>query len=271
MIFSKTRVATVTATALTLAAVSMPVFAQNAAVVNGTAIPSARVDAMIASLPQGAQSDSPQIRQAIRDELINREVLLQAATKDGLTKDPLIQQQMAIASQTVVIRAYLEKYIAAHPASDAQLHAQYDEIAAKMKAQSSGEEYHLHHILVDNEQQAKDLIAKIKGGAGFEDLAKQYSKDPGSAKNGGDLPWSPADAYVPEFAKAAEALKQGQITDTPVHTQFGWHIIRLDGERAATAPALPPFESVKSQLAQEAQKQTVQDLESKLRGQAKIQ
>ncbi|WP_024902987.1 peptidylprolyl isomerase [Robbsia andropogonis] len=269
MIFSKTRVAT--AAAFTLVAVSMPAFAQNAAIVNGTAIPSARVDAMIQTLPEGSQSASPQLREIIRDELINREVLMQAATKDGLTKDPVVQQQMAIAAQTVVIRAYLEKYVATHPASDAELHALYDSIAAKMKAQSAGKEYHLHHILVDNEQQAKDLIAKIKGGANFEDLAKQFSKDTGSAKNGGDLPWSPANAYVPEFAKAAEALKDGQVTDTPVHTQFGWHIIRLDGERDAQAPALPPFDSVKSQLAQQAQKQQIEDLESKLRGQAKIQ
>jgi peptidyl-prolyl cis-trans isomerase C len=121
---------------------------------------------------------------------------------------------------------------------------------------------------VDNEQQAKDLIAKIKAGAKFEDLAKQFSKDPGSGKNGGDLGWSDPSAYVPEFAKAAEALKPGQMTETPVKTQFGWHIIRLDGVRDQ---APPPFDTVKPQLAQAAQKAQVQEFESALRAKAKIQ
>jgi peptidyl-prolyl cis-trans isomerase C len=129
-------------------------------------------------------------------------------------------------------------------------------------------EFHLHHILVDNEQQAKDLIAKIKAGAKFEDLAKQYSKDPGSGKNGGDLDWSDPKAYVPEFAAAATKLQKGQMTDEPVKTQFGWHIIRVDDIRNV---APPPFDQVKAQIAQQLVQQKLQAFEEALRQQAKIQ
>lgn len=263
MIFSKTRM--LAGLALAVAATSTPVFAQNVAVVNGTAIPSARADALLKTVPQQGQADPEQLHKAVREELINREVLMQEAIRQGIPNDPTVKQQMIMASQAVAIRALLEQYLKAHQPSDAELKAEYDQVTQQM---GGGKEYHLHHILVDNEQQAKDLIGKIKGGANFEDLAKQFSKDPGSAKNGGDLDWSNPSAYVPAFGQAAEHLKQGQITDTPVHTQFGWHIIRLDGVRSQP---LPPFDSVKAQLIQQAQKGQVEQYEAKLRGQAKIQ
>jgi peptidyl-prolyl cis-trans isomerase C len=266
MIFSKTRMRTglVLAAFATSAAFTAPAFAQNVAVVNGTAIPSARADALIKTVPQQAQGDQTQLRAAVREELINREVLMQEATREGITNDPAVKQQMLMASQAVAIRALLEKYLATHQPSDKELKAEYDQIAQQM----GGKEYHLHHILVDNEAQAKDLIAKIKAGGNFEDLAKQFSKDPGSAKNGGDLDWANPKAYVPEFGAAAEKLTKGQITDTPVHTQFGWHIIRLDDTRDITPPS---FDSVKAQLVQQAQKGQIEQFQSKLRGQAKIQ
>ena len=126
---------------------------------------------------------------------------------------------------------------------------------------------HLHHILVDNEAQAKDLIAKIKAGASFEDLAKQYSKDPGSGKNGGDLDWSSPQAYVPEFGAAAQKLKKGEMTPEPVKTQFGWHIIRLDDSREI---APPPLEQVKPQIAQQIQQEKLQAFEEDLRKKAVV-
>jgi len=262
MIFSKTRILA----GLSLAVLAAPAFAQNVAIVNGTAIPQSRSAALLQTVPaQQQQGDPAQLKSAIREELINREVLMQEAAREGITNDATVKQQMVLASQAVAIRALLEKYLAAHQPSDAELKKQYDTAIAQMGAHK---EYHLHHILVDNEQQAKDLIAKIKAGAKFEDLAKQFSKDPGSGKNGGDLDWSDPSAYVPEFAKAAETLKPGQMTETPVKTQFGWHIIRLDGVRDQ---APPPFDTVKPQLAQAAQKAQVQEFESALRAKAKIQ
>ncbi|KAF1025490.1 MAG: putative parvulin-type peptidyl-prolyl cis-trans isomerase [Burkholderia plantarii] len=247
--------------------VAAPAFAQNIAVVNGTPIPKSRADAMIAQLAsqgQMGQQDPSQVRDAVNKELINREVLWQEALREGLPNRPDVKAQIAIAQQTVVLRALIEDYVKKNQPSDAELKARYDQLVKSV----AGSEYHLHHILVDNEQQAKDLIAKIKGGAKFEDLAKQYSKDPGSAKNGGDLDWADPKSFVPEFANAATHLQKGQMSATPVKTQFGWHIIRVDDIRPV---APPPFEQVKQQIAQQMVQQKLQDFEEKLRQQAKIQ
>ncbi|BCF97242.1 peptidylprolyl isomerase [Paraburkholderia sp. PGU19] len=241
-----------------------PAFAQNIAVVNGTPIPKSRADALVAQLVQQGQQDSPKLQQAVREELVNREILMQEAIREGIPSKPDVKAQVAVAQQTVVLRALIENFVKQNQPTDAEVKAKYDELVKQI----GGKEYHLHHILVDNEQQAKDLIAKIKAGASFEDLAKQFSKDPGSGKNGGDLDWSDPKAYVPEFAAAAEKLQKGQMTDAPVHTQFGWHIIRVDDVRQ-TPP--PPFEQVKAQIAQQMQQEKLQAFEEDLRSKAKVQ
>lgn len=242
-----------------------PAFAQNIAVVNGTPIPKSRADAMVAQLVQQGQTDGPQLQQAVRQELVNREILMQEAIREGIPNRPDVKAQVAVAQQTVVLRSMIEGFLKKNQPTDAEVKARYDEL---VKGVGGNREYHLHHILVDNEQQAKELIAKIKGGAKFEDLAKQYSKDPGSGKNGGDLDWSDPKAYVPEFAAAAQKLQKGQMTDTPVKTQFGWHIIRVDDIRDI---APPPFDQVKAQIAQQLVQQKLQAFEEGLRQQAKIQ
>jgi len=241
-----------------------PAFAQNIAVVNGTPIPKARVDALVEQLVHQGQQDSPQLQAAVREELINREILMQEAARRGIPTRTDVKAQVAVAQQTVVLRALIEDFLKNNQPSDEEVKARYDALVKD----AGGKEYHLHHILVDNEQQAKDLIAKIKAGASFEDLAKQYSKDPGSGKNGGDLDWSDPKAYVPEFAAAAEALQKGQMTDAPVHTQFGWHIIRLDDTRDITPP---PLEQVRPQIVQQIQQEKLQAFEESLRKTAKIQ
>ncbi|MFP4891353.1 peptidylprolyl isomerase [Paraburkholderia sp. EG304] len=241
-----------------------PAFAQNIAVVNGTPIPKSRADALIQQLVHQGQQDTPQLQQAVREELVNREILMQEALRRGLPNRPDIKAQIAVAQQTVVLRALIEDFVKNNQPTDAEVTARYNALVKE----AGGKEYHLHHILVDNEQQAKDLIAKIKAGASFEDLAKQYSKDPGSGKNGGDLDWSDPKAYVPEFADAATHLQKGQMTDTPVHTQFGWHIIRVDDIRAVTPP---PLEQVRAQIVQQIQQEKLQAFEENLRKNAKIQ
>ena len=259
MIQKKTRLCVMLA-----AFAAAPAFAQNVAVVNGTAIPKSRADALIGQLVKQGQQDTPQLHQAVRDELVNREILMQEAVREGVPSRPDVKAQVAVAQQTVVLRAMIEDFAAKNKPSDAEVKARYDELVK----QAGGKEYHLHHILVDNEQQAKDLIAKIKGGAKFEDLAKQFSKDPGSGKNGGDLDWANPKTYVPEFAAAAEKLQKGQMTDTPVHTQFGWHIIRVDDIRDI---APPPLDQVKAQIVQQMQQEKLQAFEQNLRAKAKIQ
>jgi peptidyl-prolyl cis-trans isomerase C len=249
---------------LLAACAAAPAFAQNIAVVNGTPIPKARADALVEQLVHQGQQDSPQLQAAVREELVNREILMQEAIREGIPSQPDVKAQIAVAQQTVVLRALIENFVKNNQPTDAEVKARYDQLAKE----AGGNEYHLHHILVDNEQQAKDLIAKIKAGASFEDLAKQYSKDPGSAKNGGDLDWSDPKAYVPEFAEAATHLQKGQMTDTPVHTQFGWHIIRVDDIRAITPP---PLDQVRAQIVQQIQQEKLQAFEENLRKQAKIQ
>jgi peptidyl-prolyl cis-trans isomerase C len=241
-----------------------PAFAQNIAVVNGTPIPKARADALIDQLVHQGQQNTPQLQMAVREELVNREILMQEALRRGLPNRPDIKAQISVAQQTVVLRALIEDFVKNNTPTDAEVTARYNALIKD----AGGKEYHLHHILVDNEQQAKDLIARIKAGASFEDLAKQFSKDPGSGKNGGDLDWSDPKAYVPEFADAATHLQKGQMTDTPVHTQFGWHIIRLDDTRAITPP---PLEQVKPQIVQQMQQEKLQAFEEGLRKNAKIQ
>jgi peptidyl-prolyl cis-trans isomerase C len=261
--FKNVRVAAMCA-ALAAGCVCSPAFAQNIAVVNGTPIPTSRANALVQELISQGQQDSPQLQGMVREELVNREVMYQEALKEGIANRPDVKAQLALTQQSVILRALLQDYMAKHPITDAEVKARYDELAKQM----GGEEYHLHHILVDNEQLAKDIIAKLKAGGDFEALAKPYSKDPGSAEHGGDLSWSDPKAYVPEFAAAAMKLKKGEITDTPVQTKFGWHIIRLDDTRPVQPPA---FDDVKDQLRKQMEQDQLQQWEKSLVAQAKIQ
>lgn len=246
-----------------LAAAALPVFAQNLAVVNGKAVPSSRADAMIKQMASQGQQDSPQLRAMVKEELINREILIQEADKKGLGTSPDVKNQIEIARQSIVIRALVTDYLKAHPVSDADVKAEYD----KFKAQAGDKEYHARHILVEKEDDAKAIITKLKGGAKFEDLAKQ-SKDPGSAANGGDLDWASPASFVKPFSDAMVALQKGQVTETPVKTQFGYHVIKLEDVRAAKVPTM---EEVKPQIAESLQQKKLQAYQQELRGKAKIQ
>jgi peptidyl-prolyl cis-trans isomerase C len=249
--------------ALLVATAALPVLAQNLAVVNGKPVPSSRADAMVKQMATQGQQDSPQLRAMVKDELINREILVQEADKLGLGTTSEVKSQLEVARQSIVIRALVFDYMKKHPVSDADLKAEYD----KFKTQAGDKEYHARHILVEKEDDAKAIIAKLKGGAKFEDLAKQ-SKDPGSAANGGDLDWVSASSFVKPFSEAMVALKKGEITETPVKTQFGYHVIRLDDTRAAKVPT---FEELKLQITEQLQQQKLQTYQQELRKKAKIQ
>lgn len=246
-----------------LTAAAVPAFAQNAAVVNGKPITSSKVDEIVKQVAAQGQQDSPQLRAAIREKLIDREVMVQEAEKSGVANSPEVKAQLENARQSILLNALATDYLKKHPVKDADMKAEYD----KFKAQSSDKEYHARHILVDKEEDAKAIIAKLKAGAKFEDLAKQ-SKDPGSAPNGGDLDWAPPSAFVKPFSDAMVALKKGEYTQTPVKTQFGWHVIKLDDVRAAKVPT---FDEVKPQIAEQMQRQRLQAYEQELRSKAKVQ
>jgi peptidyl-prolyl cis-trans isomerase C len=246
------------------ALVAAPVFAQNIATVNGKSIPSAKVDQIVKQVvAQGKQADSPQLREAIKKDLIGREVLIQEADKQGFATRPEVKAALENARQSIIINAMLADYVKKNPVKDPEIKAEYD----KYKSQVGDKEYHARHILVPTEEEAKAIIAKLKAGGKFEDLAKQSSKD-GSAANGGDLDWASPASYVPEFSKAMVALNKGAITETPVKTQFGYHVIKLEDTRAAK---IPPLEEVKQQVAESLQQRKLQAFREQLMAKAKIQ
>jgi peptidyl-prolyl cis-trans isomerase C len=246
-----------------LAAASLPALAQNLAVVNGKPVPSARADMMVKQMATQGQADSPQLRAMIKEELINREILMQEADKRGLGNTADIKAQLEMARQSIVIRALVTDFLKKNPVKDAEIQAEYD----RFKAQAGDKEYHARHILVEKEDDAKAIIAKLKGGAKFEDLAKQ-SNDTGSAANGGDLDWAAPTSFVKPFSDAMIGLQKGQITETPVKTQFGYHVIKLEDVRAAKVPTL---EEVKPQIAESLQQKKLAAFQQELRSKAKIQ
>ncbi|RJG06040.1 peptidylprolyl isomerase [Noviherbaspirillum cavernae] len=246
-----------------VAAAAFPAMAQNLAVVNGKPVPSSRADAMVKQLAAQGQPDSPQLRDMVKQELINREILIQEADKLGLSNNADVKSQVEIARQSIVIRALVADFLKKNPVSDADIKAEYD----KFKAQAGDKEYRARHILVEKEDDAKAIITKLKGGAKFEDLAKQ-SKDPGSAANGGDLDWASPASFVKPFSDAMIALQKGQFTETPVKTQFGYHVIKLEDVRAAKLPSL---EEVKPQITESLQQKKLQAYQEELRKKAKIQ
>jgi peptidyl-prolyl cis-trans isomerase C len=246
------------------AMVALPSFAQNVATVNGKPIPAAKVDQVVKQVvAQGKATDSPQLREAIKKDLIGREVLIQEADKQGVGTRPDVKNAIDNARQSIIINAMLADYIKKNPVKDADIKAEYD----KYKAQVGDKEYHARHILVGTEDEAKQIIAKLKGGAKFEDLAKQ-SKDPGSAANGGDLDWASPASFVPDFSKAMTSLQKGQITETPVKTQYGYHVIKLEDVRPAK---VPPLEEVKQQVAESLQQRKLAAFREELMKKAKIQ
>jgi peptidyl-prolyl cis-trans isomerase C len=247
-----------------IAMVALPSFAQNVATVNGKPIPASKVDQVVKQVvAQGKATDSPQLRDAIKKDLIGREVLIQQADKEGVGARPDVKNAIDNARQSIIINAMLADYVKKHPVTDAEIQGEYD----KYKAQVGDKEYHARHILVATEDEAKQIIAKLKGGAKFEDLAKQ-SKDPGSAANGGDLDWASPANFVPEFSQAMTSLQKGQVTQTPVKTQYGYHVIKLEDVRAAKVPALA---DVKQQISESLQQRRVAAFRDDLMKKAKIQ
>jgi len=198
-------------------------------------------------LAQGAQ-DTPELRQAVREELNTRELLAREARKQGIDKTADMKAQMDLAAQTVLVRAYVSDWLQKNPIPEAELHKEYDQI----KSQIGDKEYKVRHILVDKEDEAKEIIAELQKGAKFEDLAKARSKDPGSKDKGGDLDWNAPTNFVKPFGDAMKSTPKGKFTAQPVQTQFGWHVIEVDDVRDAKVPT---FDEVKPQLAQRMQAQ----------------
>ena len=207
-------------------------------------------------LAQG-QPDTPELRNAIRDELTTRELLVREAKKKGLDKNTDIKNQIDLAAQTVLVRAYVSDWVKANPVPDAALRKEYDTI----KSQMGDKEYKVRHILVEKEDEAKEVIVELQKGGKFEKLAER-SKDSGSKANGGDLDWNAPGNFVKPFSDAMVKLPKGKFTAQPVQTQFGWHVIEVTDVREAK---IPGFDEVKPQLQQRLQAQSLDNYFKELR------
>jgi peptidyl-prolyl cis-trans isomerase C len=257
-----------TLAAITLFAFTGAASAQNIAIVNGKAIPKSRVEALVtmASAQAKAQGQQlpPNFEQQAKDEVITREIFMQEAAKRSLDANDEFKARMDLARQSILINALFEDEKKKNGVSEADIKAEYD----KYIAENSGKEYKARHILVEKEEQAKAIIASLKKGGKFEDIAKKQSKDTGSGANGGDLDWAAANSYVKEFSDAMVKLEKGKLTDAPVKSQFGFHVIRLDDVRQAQ---LAPLTQVGPQIRQQLEQQKMAKFQETLRQSAKIE
>ena len=232
--------------------------------VNGVPVPRARMDYMLQQQAQRGAPDSEEMRARVRDELVNREIVAQEAQRSGLTKTPDVQMQLDLARQEVVVGAYIRDWVKKHPVSDADVQKEYD----RAKSTAGDKEYKARHILVDTEDQAKGMIAELKKGGKFDELAAKNSKDTGSKERGGDLDWNVPGVFDKAFADAMVKLDKGKFTETPVHTRFGFHVIQLDDVRPVKFPALA---EVKPRIQQQLMQNRIEELIKGLRAKAKIE
>lgn len=237
--------------------------ADSVAKVNGKAIPANRANVLIANQMAQGQAKTPELEAAVKEELVRREILTQEALKKGVDKKTDVQAQLDLARQGVLIGAYLNEFARNVKITDDEIKAEYD----KIKSALGEKEYKARHILVESEGEAKDIVAKLKAGGKFEELAKA-SKDPGSRDKGGELGWANKASYVPAFSEAMVKLEKGKFTEAPVQSNFGWHVIQLDDARELKAPA---FDEVKPQIMQRMRQQSVEKHILDLRGKAKVE
>jgi peptidyl-prolyl cis-trans isomerase C len=249
--------------AAVLTTLSLSATAQNIAIVNGKAVPTSRVEALAQQVARSGRPVTPDVEAQIKEEVIAREIFMQEAQKRGLDATPEYKTQIELARQTILIRELFAEFQKTSAVTDADVQAEYD----KFVAANGGKEYRARHILVETQAQADAILASLKKGGKFEDIAKKQSKDPGSGANGGDLDWAAAGNYVKEFSDAMVALNKGQLS-APVKSQFGFHIIRLDDVREAQ---LPKIEDVKPQIVQQMTQQRMASFQQELRAKAKVE
>lgn len=242
--------------------------------VNGATVSQTTFEMFLSQGKSRGMPDTAEMRSQVREELISRELLFQEAKKFGFDKKPEIsakaeaERQKILAQaeatkQAVIIRAFVEDFVKKNPVPDAQLKSEYD----AMRAKGGNTEYKARHILVKSEEDAKSIIAKIKQGDKFEELAK-LSADPGSKNNGGDLGWSSPEKFVKPFSDALVQLKKGKYSETPVKSDFGYHVIKVEDVRPRKVPT---FDEIRPMMKKEAEEQQIKKMIEGLRAKAKIQ
>jgi peptidyl-prolyl cis-trans isomerase C len=234
------------------------------ATVNGVPVPRARLDAMVKQQTARGAPDNDQLRNAVRENLINREVVAQEAARAGIAKQPQVQGQIEVARQQILIDAYINEWMAKNPVSDADIEKEYE----RVKAAQGSKEYKARHILVESEDQAKQLIADLKKGAKFDELAQKHTKDTGTKERGGDLDWNVPGVFDKQFSDAMVGLQKGKYTEAPVRTRFGYHVIQLDDVREAKFPSLA---EAKPRIQQSLVQRKVDEMVRGLRAKAKVE
>ena len=260
----KKQVLIATALASLLSLGASAALAQNVAIVNGKAVPKARLEALSQQFQSTGRPVTPEVQDQMRQHLIALEVFSQEADKLGLSSSDDFKAQMELARQNVLANQLIKDFEKKNAITDDLLKAEYDKFAAA----NGGKEIKARHILVDKEADAVAIIASLKKGGKFDDIAKKRSKDTGSGAKGGDLDWANPTSYVPEFSAALLKLNKGQLTDTPVKTQFGYHVIRVDDTRDIK---LPSFDEVKPQIADQMKQDKRGNFQRDLLGKAKVE
>ncbi|MEC5387696.1 peptidyl-prolyl cis-trans isomerase [Uliginosibacterium sp. H3] len=247
------------------AATSAPAIGSKApvATVNGNPISAGMAELLVNEQLAQGQQNTPELRNAVREELIKRELLAQEARKRGLDKSEPVTSRIDLARQSILLGLYLDAYLKEHPISDAEVRAEYD----RQIALAGDKEYKVRHILVEKEEDAQAIIKKLAAGGKFEELAKD-SKDTGTKDNGGDLGWGRAVDYANNFGNVVPSLEKGAYTKQPVKSNFGYHVLMLDDTRK---PELPEFAAVSDKVKQALIQQTVQKRIAELMSTAKIQ
>ena len=237
------------------------------ATVNGSPITQGLLNLNIRTLVNQGQKDTPELRQAIKEDLINKELIAQEATKQGLANQIDFPDQITQLKQNLLLQAFVEEHFKKDPITDAKMREEYDRQRKLMGEGSNGIQYRLSQILVSNETDALDLIRRIQKGELFGKLAQEYSTDQGSKAQGGSLGWVMQSQVIPAVATAMLALPKGGVTQTPIQTQSGWVILKLDDKRAFK---IPSFEEAKPQIRQAIVQQYIADAVKNLRSNARI-
>ena len=237
------------------------------ATVNGTPLTNGLLILNIKAAMAQGQKDSPELQKALKEELINRELLTQESIRQGLDKDIDFRDQIAQLKQTLMIQAFLENHFQKNPISDARLREEFDRQKKLIGDGASASQYRLSQIIVSNETDAMDLIRRIQKGELFGKLAQEYSSDQASKVNGGQIGWVHPGQVVPQVANVIVNMNKGAVTNAPIQTQGGWVIVKVDDKRPFK---LPTFEEAKPQLRQAIVQQYLAETVKKLRESAKI-
>jgi peptidyl-prolyl cis-trans isomerase C len=234
------------------------------ATVNGVQIPRSRLELVVRQQTARGAQDNEQMRTQVREALINNELLLQEANRSGIAKKAEVQQQIDLTRQEVIANAVVAEHLRVNPVTDAEIQKEYE----RAKSQTGDKEYKARHILVAAEDDAKSVLAELKKGAKFDEIAQKRSLDEGTRPKGGDLDWNVPSNFDKAFSDAMMKLEKGKMTEAPVRSRFGFHVIQLDDVRAIN---FPPITQVRQQLQQRLVGQRVDAMVRELRAKAKIE